>query len=108
VARRTKHSVNPASRHLVPDYGDVDPRFFILNFELFPSFTSWLLSLRGLVCAGNDPSPAKDLDMTMMNFPGGQERTEVEFRSLLSASGFKLVSITPTKSMIYVIEARPI
>jgi hypothetical protein len=43
-----------------------------------------------------------------MNFPGGQERTEVEFRSLLSASGFKLVSITPTKSMIYVIEARPV
>jgi hypothetical protein len=61
-----------------------------------------------VVSAGNDPSPAKDLDMTMMNFPGGQERTEAEFRSLLSASGFKVVSITPTKSMIYVIEARPV
>jgi hypothetical protein len=33
---------------------------------------------------------------------------EADFRSLLSASGFKVVSITPTKSMIYVIEARPV
>jgi hypothetical protein len=47
------------------------------------------------------------MDMVMLTFPGGQERTEVQFRSLLKASGFQLKSITPTTTMIHVVEARP-
>jgi hypothetical protein len=48
------------------------------------------------------------MDMVMLTFPGGQERTEAQFRSLLKASGFELKSITPTTTMIHVVEARPI
>ena len=43
----------------------------------------------------------------MLTFPGGQERTEGQFRSLLKASGFELRSITPTTTMIHVVEAKP-
>jgi hypothetical protein len=59
-----------------------------------------------VVPAGNDPSPSKALDITMLTFPGGQERTESEFRSLLKASGFALASITPTTTALNVLEAR--
>jgi hypothetical protein len=44
----------------------------------------------------------------MLTFPGGQERTEVQFRSLLKASGFELKSITPTTTPINVLEAKPV
>ena len=48
------------------------------------------------------------LDITMLIFPGGQERTEVQFLSLLKASGFELKSITPTRTMISVVKGKPV
>jgi hypothetical protein len=67
-----------------------------------------LLIADSVVLAGNAPSPAKDMDMVMLTFPGGQERTEAQFRSLLKASGFELKSITPTTTMISVVEGKPV
>jgi hypothetical protein len=61
-----------------------------------------------VVPSGNALSPSKDLDMTMLTFPGGQERTGAQFRSLLKASGFELKSITATTTMINVVEAKPV
>jgi hypothetical protein len=61
-----------------------------------------------VIPAGNAPSLAKDMDMTMLTFPGGQERTEAQFRSLLKASGFELKSITPTTATINVVEGKPV
>ena len=61
-----------------------------------------------VVPAGNEPSPSKDFDMTMMTFPGGVERTETEFRSLLKQARFDLTSVTPTTTMVSVVEAKPI
>jgi hypothetical protein len=44
----------------------------------------------------------------MLTFPGGSERTEEEYRVLLEHAGFQLSSITPTSSVISVVEGRPI
>ena len=44
----------------------------------------------------------------MLTFPGGQERSEAQFRSLLKASGFELNSITPTRTPISVVEGKAI
>ena len=67
-----------------------------------------LLIVDCVVPTGNAPSISKDFDITMLTFPGGQERTEAEFGSLLKASGFELKSITPTTTMISVVEGRPV
>jgi hypothetical protein len=56
----------------------------------------------------NTPSLSKDMDIAMLTFAGGQERTEGQFRSLLKASGFELKSITPTATMINVVEGKPV
>ncbi len=61
-----------------------------------------------VVPAGNTPSLSKDMDITMLTFPGGQERTEAQFRSLLKASCFELKSVTPTTTMISVVEGSPV
>jgi hypothetical protein len=60
-----------------------------------------------VVPTGNEPSLAKDFDMVMLVLPGGVERTEEEYRLLLEQAGFQLSSITPTTSVISVVEANP-
>jgi SAM-dependent methyltransferase len=47
-----------------------------------------------------------DLEM-LVNTPGGRERTEGEFRTILSAAGFATTRVMPTTTPVNVIEARP-
>ena len=51
--------------------------------------------------------PGKVLDMVMLVFPGGQERTEAEYASLLGKAGFRLSRVVPTASAVSVVEAVP-
>ena len=48
---------------------------------------------------------AAKLDMVMIVFPGGQERTEAEYASLLGKAGFRLSRVVPTASAVSVVEA---
>jgi len=61
-----------------------------------------------VVPVGNESSISKDFDMVMMIVPGGIERTEQEYRDLFRQSGFELTTVTPTNSMVSVIEGRPV
>jgi O-methyltransferase domain len=61
-----------------------------------------------VVPAGNAPCLSKDMDITMLTFPGGQERIEAQFWSLLKASGFEVESITPTTTVINVVKGKPV
>lgn len=54
---------------------------------------------------GNDPHPGKILDLEMLISPGGVERTEAEFNTLLANSGFKMTRIIPTPSPVSIVEA---
>jgi len=56
---------------------------------------------------GNEPPPAKPLDILMLLMEGGKERTKDEYGKLLEASGFRLTKIIPTKSPYSVIEGEP-
>jgi hypothetical protein len=52
------------------------------------------------------PAPAKMLDIEMLVCTrGGKERTAAEFAQLFESAGLKLVSVTPTHSPVYLIEA---
>lgn len=46
-------------------------------------------------------------DLNMMLSPGGRERTEVEYRRLLSDAGLRLIRIVHTPSMSAIIETSP-
>jgi hypothetical protein len=45
-----------------------------------------------------------DLESLLLT-PGGYERTETQYRSLLEAAGFKVKNIIPTQSANSIIEA---
>jgi len=66
---------------------------------------SRVLIIEMVLPAGNVPHPGKMLDMMMLVGPGGQERTEPEYRTLLSKAGLRLAKVVPTESAVSVIEA---
>ena len=53
-----------------------------------------LLMVELVLPTGDEPSYGKLLDLIMLTLVGGRERTEVEWRALMQAGGFELVSVT--------------
>jgi hypothetical protein len=66
-----------------------------------------LLVIDNVIQPGNDFSPGKFLDLQMLIFPSGCERTEKQFRDLLSAAGWRLNRIIPTAAADSIVEAVP-
>jgi hypothetical protein len=58
-----------------------------------------------VVPEGNVPHMSKILDIEMLFFPGGRERTEKQYAELFAKAGLRLTRIVPTKSPYSVIEA---
>jgi hypothetical protein len=67
-----------------------------------------LLVVDSVIQPGNNFEPGKFLDIQMLIFPGGQERTESEFRELFNASGWKLSHVIPTVAAESIVEGAPI
>jgi hypothetical protein len=66
-----------------------------------------LLIVEMVLPAGDTPHPGKVVDIVMLVFPGGQERTEAEYASLLGKAGFRVSRVVPTASAVSVVEAVP-
>jgi hypothetical protein len=66
-----------------------------------------LLIVETVLPTGDTPHQGKVQDMVMLVIPGGQERTEAEYASLLSKAGFRLTRVVPTNSVVSVVEAVP-
>jgi hypothetical protein len=66
-----------------------------------------LLVVDSVIQAGNDFSPGKFLDLQMLIFPSGCERTEKQFRDLFAASGWQLNRIIPTAASDSIVEGVP-
>src|SRR5262249_33818937 len=54
---------------------------------------------------GNAPGFGKVIDMEMLAFTGGLERTEKEYRALFEKAGFRLERVIPTHSPASLLEA---
>lgn len=65
-----------------------------------------VLLIEMIMPSGNDPFVGKVVDLeSLLLTPGGYERTEAQYRSLLEAAGFKVANIIPTQTANSVIEA---
>jgi hypothetical protein len=94
-------------RHVIHDWTDEQSVRILSHCRKVIPNRGRLLLVECVVPAGNERSISKDFDIAMMTFPGGAERTESEFQSVLKQAGFALTNVTPTTSMISVVEARP-
>ena len=66
-----------------------------------------LLVVDHVIQPGNDFHPGKFLDLSMLIFPGGMERTEKQFRDLFAAAGWRLNRIIPTPAGEFIVEGLP-
>ena len=66
-----------------------------------------LLIIEMVLPPGDTPHPGKLLDIVMLSLPGGQERTEPEYRALLDRAGFRMARVVPTESAVSIVEAFP-
>jgi hypothetical protein len=64
-----------------------------------------VLIVETLVPERPGPHFGKSLDITMLAVTGGRERTEAQYRALLSAAGFSLTRVLPTASQYSIVEA---
>jgi hypothetical protein len=94
-------------RHIIHDWTDEQSVQILNNCRKVIPKTGRLLIIEAVVPAGNEPSLAKDLDMVMLVLPGGIERTEEEYKVLLEQAGFQLSSVTPTTSVVSIVEGKP-
>jgi hypothetical protein len=67
-----------------------------------------LLVVDNVIQPGNDFAPGKFLDLQMLIFPGGCERTEKQFRELFAAAGWQLTRILPTAAAESIVEGVPV
>jgi hypothetical protein len=94
-------------QHIIHDWDD-EPALKILGNvrqALAASPSGRLIIVDMVLPEDSRPHPGKLLDLVMLTIPGGRERTEAEWRSLLSKAGFVITRIVPTKAAESVIEA---
>lgn len=94
-------------RHIIHDWTDEQSLTILRHCRQVMGQGTRLLLVESVIPPGNEPSFAKQLDVNMLVIPGGQERTEHEYRELFQAAGFRLARIVPTRMEIAVIEGTP-
>jgi len=93
-------------RHILHDWNDEECRTILRNIAAQCKPGARVLIAECVIREPNVPDSGKILDMEMLLFLTGRERTQAEYRELLEATGFELVGVTPTESMISVVEGR--
>ena len=92
-------------RWIIHDWNDEKSSIILKNCHRAMPDQGKLLLVESIIPSGNEPSPAKFIDMIMLLLTGGRERTEAEYRSLLRSNGFELTRVIPAPSMVSIIEA---
>ena len=82
-------------RHILHDWEDGDCVAILRSCAQALAPGGRVLAIESVIEPGNDPSPAKFLDMMMFVMNGGRERTADDYRRLFTAAGLTLTRIIP-------------
>jgi O-methyltransferase domain len=94
--------------HVVHDWDEQRCLAMLRNVRSAIAPDGRLLIVEMVMPPGDEPHPAKLLDIVMLILSGGTERTESEYGELLAKAGFRLARVIPTRSPVSVLEARPV
>jgi hypothetical protein len=95
-------------KKVVHDWGDDQAGAILRTCRAAMVETARLLIAEFLVPEDDGPAPAKWLDLLMLVYAGGRERTLAEYANLLASSGFVLQRTIATGAAISLLEARPV
>jgi hypothetical protein len=91
-------------RHILHDWDDEECITILRNIAAAAQPGNRVLIAECLVKGPNVPDTGKLFDIEMMLFLTGRERTVEEYRKLLEAAGFQYSGVTPTNSIVSVVE----
>jgi len=94
-------------KKVIHDWENGEAHAILSNCRRAIPTTGRLLLIELIVPARNLPSFATMLDLLMLAYAGGRERTADDYRELLTSAGFRLHRIIPTTSNVSLIEAFP-
>jgi O-methyltransferase domain/Dimerisation domain len=93
-------------KHIIHDWDDERASIILKNIATaMGAKKGRVILLESVIAAGGAPDLGKFIDIEMVLFPGGRERTADEFKGLFERSGFHLTKVVPTKSPLSVVEA---
>jgi hypothetical protein len=95
-------------RKVIHDWDDERARVLLRCCRAAMTEAARLIVVEMVVPAGNEPAYAKLLDLLMLVYAGGRERTEAEYHDLLRSAGFSPTRLVATASAVSLIEAKPI
>lgn len=95
-------------KNILHDWDDEAAKTILRNCRRAIRDDGRLLIIESVLPEGNQPSPGKIVDMTMLVIVGGAERTEAEYRRLLRDCRFDMTEIMTTTGGLDIIEAVPV
>ena len=93
-------------KHIIHDWDDERALKILGNCQRAMKKDGKLLLVELVLPEGDAPSFGKFIDLEMLLFTGGCERTGEGYRDLLAEAGFELTRIVPTESPYSIIEGR--
>jgi ubiquinone/menaquinone biosynthesis C-methylase UbiE len=90
-------------RHIIHDWCDKDAVTILSNCRKAMNPGGKVLVVEAVIQEGNEPSPFKLLDITML-MVGGKERTKKQFENIFSQAGLKLNRVVPFQNDLSVVE----
>jgi predicted transcriptional regulator len=95
-------------KHILHDWNDEDATCILKNIRAVIPSSGKLVLAETVVPNDANFHPGKLIDIEMLVFLKGKERTEPEWRKLLEGAGFRVTRIVETKSPLNLIEAVPV
>ena len=80
---------------VIHDWSDAESVTILKNLRATAPAGAKLLLIEAIIDEGATGSFAIDLDIEMLVFAAGRERTELQWRALLEKAGFRLTRATP-------------
>jgi hypothetical protein len=91
--------------HIIHDWSEEQCLTILGNCRRAMKPGSRLLIIEMVLPSNGQPHPGKMLDLMMLVGPGGRERTEPEYATLLHQAGLRLARVVQTESAVSVVEA---
>lgn len=91
-------------KHIIHDWSDDECLTILGHCHAGMTAGGKVLIVEMVIPERNVPAVSKFLDLQMLLFLTGRERTEAEYRALLDRAGFQLTRVVPTPSPYSVIE----
>ena len=94
-------------KSVIHDWYDPEARNILTTCRRAMTAEAVLLLVENVLEPPNQGLATKLADLNMLVNPGGMERSREQYAELLSAAGFRLECVIPTRSSFSLVEARP-